>query len=477
MTTESADTVVVLTALETEYTAVRDLIEAPELHRHAAGTRFAVGPIQGRTGRVALALVGPGNQSAAVLAERAIAEFRPRAVFFAGIAGALHDDLALGTVVVGTKIYGYHGGFEESSGFGARPQAWEADHELEQIAHAVSNDSSWHSGLPGAPVVRFRPIAAGEVVLNSRETPLAQQLRHHYADAAAIELESAGTAKAAHLNRAPFLTVRGISDKADGHKHETDGAGWQLVAARNAAAFTIAVAAELLAVPHRHTTKNSVVPGTVAWRRLSRPVDVSWRTDLTGNRSAVERCAVEIHVVPMDDYGRLEARGLEQLRVTLPVHGREYGLFTETEQLNTGVTNDVVWAHSAPSPYGPSGLAVYRSGQRTTWSPLPYDNLGSILDSAALSEQVERSLRLLAEVPGLPAPVTVALAAGLEPAAGLSEDRVSRLPRRQTSDIRVAAHIRVLPEDVVPFSALLVHPAEAAGRVTAQLHLAFRQAR
>ncbi|MET8765305.1 5'-methylthioadenosine/S-adenosylhomocysteine nucleosidase [Lentzea sp. NPDC004782] len=474
MTTEPTDTVVVLTALETEYTAVRDLIEFPEVHRHPAGTHFAVGPIQAGAGRVALALVGAGNQSAAALTERAIAEFRPRAVFFAGIAGALHSDLALGTVVVGTKVYAYHGGFDDDEGFGARPQAWDADHELEQIAHVVSRGDSWHRGLPDVPAVRFRPIAAGEVVLNSRETPLARQLRRNYADAAAIELESAGTAKAAHLNRVPFLTVRGISDKADGRKHETDDAGWQSVAARNAAAFTIAVAAELLA--HPLNGRKSFSSKAVTWTRLSRPVDVSWRTDLTGTRSALERCAVELHIVPVDQYGRLEPHGLEHLRETLPAHGRAHRLFKDTEQLSTTVTSQVAWVRSAPSPYGHSGLAVHRTGQRTTWSPLPNDHLGSVLDRDDLAERVERSLRLLAEIRDLPAPASVALAAGLEPVAGLTEDS-ARTPRRQASGSRVAPHVRVSPADELPFTALLAHLAEAADEISARLHLAFQQAR
>ncbi|MGW6445756.1 5'-methylthioadenosine/S-adenosylhomocysteine nucleosidase family protein [Lentzea sp. NPDC055074] len=471
MTAEPTDTVVVLTALETEYAAVRDLIESPTTHRHAAGTHFEVGTIGGGEGRVALVLVGPGNQSAAALAERAIAEFRPRAVFFAGIAGALHDDLALGTVIVGTKVYGYHGGFEENAGFGARPQAWDADHELEQIARVVSRGNAWHGGTPDVPAVHFRPIAAGEVVLNSRETTHAQRLRLHYADAAAIELESAGTARAAHLNRAPYLTIRGISDKADGHKHETDGKGWQAIAARNAAAFTIAVATRLLAPP-----RTGFSPKAIRWSGLNRHLDVQWRTDLTGTRPAVERSAVELHIVPVDEHGRLAPPGLELLRDSLPPHGRAHRLFTDAEQLTTSVTGEVAWVRSPPSPSGHSGLAVHHTGQRTTWSPLPNDHLGSVLDRDDLAERIARSLRLLAEIPDLPAPASVALAAGLEPVAGLTEDS-ARGPRRQASTSRVAPHVRVHPADALPFTTLLAHLTEAAEEIAARLHLAFQQAR
>lgn len=461
MTTEPTDTVVVLTALDIEHAAVLDLIEAPAVHRHAAGTRFEIGRIRGVAGRVAVAVAGAGNGSAAVLAERAITEFRPLAVLFTGIAGALHDDLELGSVVVATKVYGYHGGYEERSGFSARPQAWDADHELEQIARQVNRAGDW---LSSPPQVLFRPIAAGEIVLNSRRTPLAQQLRLHFADAAAIEQESAGTAKAAQLNRAPFLAVRGISDKADGRKYQTDSAGWRPIAARNAAAFTIAIAAELLA-----STPQRSIPTTIVPRRLSRPVDVRWRTGLADTKSAVERCAVEVHLVPLDDHGRLAADQLERLQDVLADHGRVCGMFTGTERLTCGVMSEAARVRSAPSPNGHSGLAVHLTGQRTAWSPLRYTARGSVVDRDALGEQIERSLRWLAAMSTLPSPAAIALAAGLEPAAGLTEsDRADRFC--------TVPHLRVLAEDEMSIPGLLDHAHAAANELSARLHLAFRQA-
>ncbi|MEV6236965.1 5'-methylthioadenosine/S-adenosylhomocysteine nucleosidase [Lentzea sp. NPDC051838] len=464
MTTEATDTVVVLTALESEYAAVRDLLEDPAVHRHAAGTRFEVGRVRAGTGRVVLAVVGAGNGSAAVLAERAITEFRPRAVLFTGIAGALHDDLELGSVVVATKVYGYHGGFEDREGFRSRPQAWEADHELEQIARHLSREKAWRPRLSAIPAIHFRPIAAGEVVLNSRDTPLARQLRRNYDDAAAIEQESAGTARAAQLNRAPFLAVRGISDKADGNKYETDGDGWQPIAARNAAAVTIAVAAELLA-----TAPPRLIPQARSPRRWTRPVDVQWRAGLTDTRSAVERCAVEVHLVPLDDFGKLEAHKLSRVPALLADHGREHGLFTGTERLPGGVTSDAAWVRSAPSPDGHSGLAVYTTGQRTMWSPLPHDARGSLLDRDALSEQIERSLRGLAALGSLPPPAAIVLAAGLEPAAGLAESS-------RANGYCTAPHIRVRSEEAMSIPSVLDQARAAANELSARLHLAFRQA-
>jgi septal ring factor EnvC (AmiA/AmiB activator) len=55
-------------------------------------------------------------------------------------------------------------------------------------------------------------------------------------------MESAGMAHAAYLNQSlPSIAVRGISDTASGDKEETDKAGWQQRAARNAAAFAAAL--------------------------------------------------------------------------------------------------------------------------------------------------------------------------------------------------------------------------------------------
>ena len=108
--------VVILTALDLEYRAVRDKLTDLRLHRHPAGTRFEVGRLAHSKCRVALALVGKGNHPAAVLAERAIAEFAPVAVLFVGVAGALWPGVALGDVVIATHVYAYHGGTSESDG-------------------------------------------------------------------------------------------------------------------------------------------------------------------------------------------------------------------------------------------------------------------------------------------------------------------------------------------------------------------------
>lgn len=250
-------TIVFLTAMNLEYDAIRVRLSGLTPWTHPMGTRFEVGHLNGNDGsRAVLALTGKGNQSAAVLAERAMAEFDPAAVFFVGVAGALRTNLSLGDVVVATHVYAYHGATSQDDGLTARPRAWELSHRVQQIAAHLQRTGDWAHELPvdpSPPRLHFGPIAAGEIVHYSAESSARGWLRDHYSDAIAVEMEGAGVAQAAHLNDAlPAIMVRGISDYADQSKSATDTAGWQPRAATNAAAFAAALAAALTGEDDSH---------------------------------------------------------------------------------------------------------------------------------------------------------------------------------------------------------------------------------
>lgn len=245
----SENHVVILTALDLEYDEVRAGLHEITTRTHPAGTRFEVGSLSPARCLVALALTGKGNLSAAALTERAVAEFSPVAVIFVGVAGSLQQHVALGDVVVATHVYAYHGATSDDEGTRARPRVWEMAHSLDQSARHVARVGKWALAVSIAdstPQVHFGPIAAGERVLDSAASPDALWIREHYNDALAIEMEAAGVAQAAHLNDSlPVAIVRGISDRADGTKTASDEAGWQPRAASRAAAFALALAAEL----------------------------------------------------------------------------------------------------------------------------------------------------------------------------------------------------------------------------------------
>lgn len=274
--------IVILTALQREYKAVRAHLTDIRTHRHAAGTLFEVGTLSSRQERVVgLAAIGEGNASAATITERAISEFRPAAVLFVGIAGGLHDWVDIGDVVVATRVYGYHGGSSRDDGFKSRPRAWDSAHELEQLARHVDRTDSWRHAVSANPAVHFGPIAAGEVLLESAVSDVAKRLHDHYNDAVAVEMESAGVAQASHLNMStPAITVRGISDRADSTKRVTDAQGLPGLAAAHAAAFAMALVAEF---EHDETSSATRAPD-------ARRIQVT--NEVTGNASVVAQIGV-----------------------------------------------------------------------------------------------------------------------------------------------------------------------------------------
>lgn len=268
--------VVMLSALNLEYTAVRSMLRDVQTC-HERRTRFEVGNLPGTGCRVVLGLTDKGNNPAAVLTERAMQRFEPAAVLFVGVAGALRDTTSLGDVVMATHVYAYHGGTSEDDGLRARPRTWETEHGISQLAAHVARAAEWKPaascGEP-SPTVHFGAIAAGEVVLNSRISHEARMLREHYNDALAIEMESSGVAQAGHLNGVPVGIVRGISDRADGTKSSTHDRNWQPRAAANAAAFATILASELIKeqedtgmredhAPRYGTVVNNTSSGTV----------------------------------------------------------------------------------------------------------------------------------------------------------------------------------------------------------------------
>ncbi len=148
-------------------------------------------------------------------------------MLFAGVAGSLKSDISIGDVVVGTKIYGIHGGKASAEGFSVRPEVWQASYRLLQAAMAALREDSH---------VHYKPIASGDVVIAGEESELREFLRGHYNDACAIEMEGSGAAHAAHVAAdLPTLVVRGISDLADAEKVQHDAKGTQKGASDRAA--------------------------------------------------------------------------------------------------------------------------------------------------------------------------------------------------------------------------------------------------
>jgi nucleoside phosphorylase len=536
----AADTVIVLTALQLEHRAVRAHLVDVRQEWHPSGTYFEVGRLPNAQWRVVLMVTGAGNVPAAVLTERAVTWYRPHALLVVGIAGALHDDIRLGDVVVSTWVYGYHGGMADDEGFRARPRAWEASHLLSQAARATDVAGEWSAPRrePIRPTVHFRPIAAGEVVLNSVTAPLAQQLAQNYNDAAAIEMESAGAVAAAHASGSlDFLAIRGISDRADGNKHAADGAGLQAVAAEHAAAFASAMLRRLPIAKTIPTTQGEPGAGMGNNGGNSEPTASggTWVQHVVGGgggpvyavqdgnqyiggaspaappppgvpepsvpakrpvaHGSTSLLAFRGLDVPLPvtwrrdlDAGWNAVSGVLELHVVpvdqqarlemrrLATLGEELAMLGRSQGL-FGAAEEVQCVAAgavATAVTKGSGLAVTRGGQRSTWQPLPHDMLGAVLDADDLVERLTTMLALLIEL-NAPEPAEVGLAVAIDPATMVSEGRVADMPRsRAHIAISLPTSVQVRADDALRFDRLTADAAGIGEEMAARLLAQFR---
>ncbi|AZM46963.1 hypothetical protein DMB38_15140 [Streptomyces sp. WAC 06738] len=474
-----------------EYMAVSAHLSDLERINHPAGTIFECGRLPGTPWHVYLAETGEGNANAAVITERAINAFRPAVVLFTGVAGRMKHDIELGDVVVSTRLAAYHGGKQDGDQFKARPQTWETSHALQQIARYVNRDGIWHNQLPQlssgrTPQVHLKPVLAGEVVLDSAQSDLRQYLEEHYNGSAAIEMEGAGAAGAAHLAGAlPFLVIRGISDAADGSKQSSDADGWQEVGARHAAAFTIAMIRALPAPTQTcadgfldepvEVKQPSVVPITdPVWRALDSPATVKWRSDIQQDWWSIEPPTLEVHLVPVGPMGRLDVRRLHRLRDELLTLGRAQRLFLATEQVDVDSTSE----HTVVGINDPRGrnraLAVLRSGQRTTWELLPKPGISAIIDVGNIRQRLTYLLGLLCSL-DLPAVESFAPAVGISQSNLIEEGRLDQVNPNVSHPCRMTKPARVGAEELITASEIVNSLESVAEELSLRLVHAFRE--
>jgi nucleoside phosphorylase len=241
--------IVILTALELEREAILAHLANIQRANHPKGTVYHVGTFETNDAiwEVATTSIGAGNVGAAADAERVIEHFTPEAALFVGIAGGIKD-VELGDVVASDDVFLYQFG-KAGDEFRANPQSYRPTSDLVSNARATVIENQWQTriidGGKPRPKAIVAPIAAGDQVVVSTRSKTYELIRKHYGKAVAVEMEGGGFLRATYANRdVASLVVRGISDLlAD--KEATDAAGWQPIAAANAAAFTFELVAHI----------------------------------------------------------------------------------------------------------------------------------------------------------------------------------------------------------------------------------------
>ena len=158
---------------------------------------------------VVLALSGIGKVNAA-LSTALVLQHRPDFVINTGSAGGLGSGLKVGDVVIGTQT-AHHDVDVTAFGYAIghvprMPARFESDPALcaaAEKAAAAFEHAAVHRGL----------IVSGDQFVHRSES--VAEVRRHFPDAQAVEMEAAAIAQSCHRFGVPFVVVRAISDLAD----------------------------------------------------------------------------------------------------------------------------------------------------------------------------------------------------------------------------------------------------------------------
>jgi len=210
--------------------------------------------------RLVVAMAGEAGEVSGALATKATIDYwSPQDVLLVGIAGGIHEDLALGDIVISTQIWGYEHGHLGSRYDTAGVAFFQPDAALLEAALALGPD--WKRRIEvSAPdsgtlskVVEGKTASGNKVIENTGSAYFAESLRLD-TSITAVEMEGAGAAAAIAKNHdmggtTGFLMIRGISDlveKKNWKRSPPDKRGrnpqrdlWKKYAADVAASFAV----------------------------------------------------------------------------------------------------------------------------------------------------------------------------------------------------------------------------------------------
>jgi nucleoside phosphorylase len=259
--------VVILTALEHEYRAVRSGLDQASIEVFAhpqADSEYEIGRLSTPSGvwTVILGQIGPHNDTAALEAERAIQYFGPLAILFVGVAGSCKSH-ELGDIIAVDRAYLYESGkevlvaawvttpqfiqrlmlrFAARTELLSRPISYTASNRLVRLARRATRDKAWWDVVPNPrvpehPAAYLGAVASGAKVVATRRGETFRLINARYNDALAVDMEGAGFLNAVTRNpHIDGIVVRGISDRLNDKKQAADNI-WQPNASRNAAGF------------------------------------------------------------------------------------------------------------------------------------------------------------------------------------------------------------------------------------------------
>lgn len=176
------------------------------------------GNSQGRINgnEVVLWQCGIGKVNAAIGTMRLIAQHHPDCIISTGLAGGIDNCLHVMDVVIGSQT-AYHdvwcGEGNELGQVQGLPTRFDADKQLLQCAQAASESGNY-------PTVTGLICTGDQFITNKASLA---EIKSHFPDALACEMESAAIAHTCYLQQVPFLSIRVVSDtpgNTDNHQQQ-----------------------------------------------------------------------------------------------------------------------------------------------------------------------------------------------------------------------------------------------------------------
>lgn len=200
----------IISAMDSEH---RQLAERLQEKREVTDGHFkyVVGTLSNN--EVVLTQCGIGKVNAAVGTSELIRRFCPDCVISTGVAGGIDTCLQVTDVVVSSRI-AYHdvwcGDGNEHGQVQGLPLYFEGYRPLLDLALSLNNtgavESRIHAGL----------ICTGDQFIS--DTQQLADIKQHFPDGLACDMESAAIAQACYLYGVPFLSFRIISDTPGAHE-------------------------------------------------------------------------------------------------------------------------------------------------------------------------------------------------------------------------------------------------------------------
>lgn len=198
----------IIGAMEEEVVALKEAMDIQEIHEQASMT-FCRGVLYGKD--VVVVRSGIGKVNAGICAQILIDKFQVDILINTGIAGSLDAAIDIGDMVISTDAV-HHDMDATAFGdpVGQVPRmdtlSFPADKTLVEKAKAANRKAN-----PEIHTFAGR-VASGDQFISSAEVK--ERIISHF-HALCTEMEGAGIAQAAYLNKISYVIIRAISDKAD----------------------------------------------------------------------------------------------------------------------------------------------------------------------------------------------------------------------------------------------------------------------